>query len=59
MKKKYLKPEIMAHTVEVTIMAGSPDITTDSTKSGVVDNGEELGSGRFDFVDEEYYMLGH
>ncbi len=53
MKKKYLKPEIMAHTVEVTIMAGSPDITTDSTKSGVVDNGEELGSGRLDFVDEE------
>lgn len=52
MKKKYLKPEIMAHTVEVTIMAGS-DITTDSTKTEVVDNGEELGSGRFDFVDEE------
>lgn len=51
MKKKYLKPEIMAHTVEVTIMAGS-DITT-STKTEVVDNGEELGSGRFDFVDEE------
>lgn len=53
MKQKYLKPAITVHTIQLSLMAASGTDVSSSKPTTTVDNGEELGSKHFDFLDEE------